>query len=40
MAEMTGPVVVVYRGQRYVLTASGVRRIVTVEDYRPQRQRS
>lgn len=39
MADKTSPVVVVYRGQRYVLTASGVRRIVTVDDY-PQRRRS
>ena len=40
MADKTGLVVVVYRGQRYALTASGVTRIVTVNDYRPQRRRT
>lgn len=33
------PVVVVFHGRRYVLTASGVTRVVSVPDYTPRRSR-
>lgn len=35
----TPPVVVVHRGQRYVLTVNGVTRVVSVPDYTPRQRR-
>lgn len=36
--KTTAPVVVVLNGRRYVLTANGVTRVVSVPDYTPRRR--
>ena len=35
--ETSAPVVVVHNGRRYLLTANGVTRVVSVPDYTPRR---
>lgn len=36
--ETSAPVVVVLNGRRYVLTANGVTKVVSVPDYAPRRR--